>query len=120
MKRAQVIAFSLVAVQTLTTAGCSHRQSQAPVRGPVTVHVAPVLIERASLPITATGTLALKDEVPLSFKVGGVVARTSIKCELRFCLKLKSYVISFLGTNNVQIEKLRAGRNSCVTTFGQS
>src|SRR5262245_2293166 len=74
MKRAQVIAFSLVAVQTLATAGCSHQQAQAPVRGPVTVHVAPVLFERAASPITATATLARTDEVPFSFTVGGAVA----------------------------------------------
>jgi len=78
MKQTQVIAVSLVAVQTLAAAACSHQQAQRPARGPVTVRVAPVRIERASPPITATGTLALKDEVPLSFKVGGVVARVFV------------------------------------------
>jgi len=78
MKQTQFIAVSLVAVQTLAAAACSHQQAQRPARGPVTVRVAPVRIERASPPITATGTLALKDEVPLSFKVGGVVARVFV------------------------------------------
>jgi RND family efflux transporter MFP subunit len=45
---------------------------------PVVVRVAPVAIENLALPVTATGTLGLKEEVNLSFKVGGVVAQIRV------------------------------------------
>ena len=45
---------------------------------PVPVRVAPVTVERVALPVTATGTLGSKEEVTLSFKIGGVVARVRV------------------------------------------
>ncbi len=44
----------------------------------VAVHVAPVRVERMALPVNATGTLGAKEEVALSFKIGGVVARVMV------------------------------------------
>lgn len=42
---------------------------------PIAVRVQPVRVERLASPVNATGTLAPRDGVDLSFKVGGVVAR---------------------------------------------
>ena len=42
---------------------------------PVLVRLAEVEIEKMALPVTGTGTLGLKEELTLGFKVGGVVAR---------------------------------------------
>lgn len=60
-------------------AGCSrgaaeNRESEKP----VPVSVAPVTVDRVAVPVTATGTLGPKDDVTLSFKVGGVVARVLV------------------------------------------
>src|SRR2546427_1384301 len=41
----------------------------------IAVRVAPVSVDRLAPPVTATGTLGPKEEVTLSFKVGGVVSR---------------------------------------------
>jgi RND family efflux transporter MFP subunit len=77
MKRNRVITL-LVVLLTLAVSACSHREERPIARGLVAVSVAPVLTERASPPITGTGSLGLKDEVPLSFKVGGVVSRVFV------------------------------------------
>jgi multidrug efflux system membrane fusion protein len=45
---------------------------------PVSVRVAPVTLERVTRPVTATGTLGPKEEIPLSFKVGGVIAQLRV------------------------------------------
>jgi len=42
---------------------------------PVMVRLAPVELEKLAPPVSGTGTLGLKEELTLSFKVGGVVAR---------------------------------------------
>jgi membrane fusion protein, multidrug efflux system len=47
-------------------------------RQPVTVRAASVTDTMLSRPIVATGTVAPKDEIALSFKVGGVIARVSV------------------------------------------
>jgi len=54
-----------------TNAPAATREADAP----VAVRIQPVRTERMAAPISATGTLAPKDGVDLSFKVGGVVAR---------------------------------------------
>ena len=48
--------------------------------GPIVpVRVADVVTESAAEPITATGVVALRDEVALSFKIGGVVQHVSVR-----------------------------------------
>lgn len=54
------------------------KQAAANVAPPVSVAVAPVSAGGASAPITATGTFASRDEIPLSFKIGGIVARVLV------------------------------------------
>jgi len=50
-------------------------KSSSPEAVPVAVRVAPVVIEAVARPVVATGTLGPKEEVALSFKVGGVIGR---------------------------------------------
>jgi RND family efflux transporter MFP subunit len=59
--------------------GCSSGNAQTrSADAPVPVRVAAVSVERAAVPVVATGTLGPKDDVTLSFKVGGVVARVLV------------------------------------------
>src|SRR5437870_7881792 len=51
------------------------RAASPPVTDAIAVRVAPVSVDRVAPPVTATGTLGPKEEVTLSFKVGGVVSR---------------------------------------------
>jgi len=61
-------------------AGCSRARSEsAPASAAaVPVRVAPVTQAAVSRPVIATGTLGPKEEVPLSFKIGGVVGRVLV------------------------------------------
>ncbi len=75
MNRLAIAPLALVVV-----AGCSRARSEAPPRvaDAVPVRVAPVAVEAVAQPVTATGTLGPKEEVPLSFKIGGVVGRVLV------------------------------------------
>ena len=67
---------SLALLLPLALAACSRgRAGVAPVHDAVAVRLAPVTIERIARPVSATGVLGPKEEVPLSFKVGGVIGR---------------------------------------------
>jgi RND family efflux transporter MFP subunit len=60
----------------LALAACSRGRVEAAIaRDAIAVRLAPVTLERIARPVTATGLLGPKEEVPLSFKVGGVVGR---------------------------------------------
>ena len=41
----------------------------------IPVHIAPITEDSAAQPVTATGVIALRDEITLSFKIGGVVSQ---------------------------------------------
>ena len=45
----------------------------------IPVRLAPVTDDSAAQPVTATGVIALRDEVTLSFKVGGVIAQVLVR-----------------------------------------
>src|SRR2546425_9917959 len=62
---------------SLVVVACSpgRPDSPPPADTPVPVRVAPVSIEAIARPVSATGVLGPKEEVPLSFKVGGVIGR---------------------------------------------
>ena len=67
--------FALLILVPLALEGCSPKDSgNSPVQDPIAVKTAPVEVQRLSLPVTASGTLGSKEEVPLSFKLGGVVS----------------------------------------------
>jgi RND family efflux transporter MFP subunit len=66
---------------SIAIVGCARGRAAAPgarAEAPVAVRVAPVTLERVTQPVTATGTLGPKEEVPLSFKVGGVIAQMRV------------------------------------------
>src|SRR5262245_31149721 len=70
MKRSLISVLAIAVV-----AGCSRGGAPAPGPGPVPVRVAPITVDRVGPPVTVSGTLGPKEDVTLSFKVGGVVAR---------------------------------------------
>ncbi len=64
---------------SLIAVACTRGNAEAPrVATPVSVRVAPVAVEAIVRPVVATGTLGPKDDVSLSFKVGGVIARVLV------------------------------------------
>lgn len=66
----------LLPLLALPLGACTNSKAAVPAASaPVAVRVEAVRVERMASPIGATGTLAPKDGVDLSFKVGGVVAR---------------------------------------------
>ncbi len=62
----------------LTVACASGGAETAPASGPRAVRTAPVTVERLAPPVSASGTLGPKEEIALSFKVGGIVSRVSV------------------------------------------
>ena len=61
---------------SLALVACARGRAAAPpASDAVAVRVAPVSVDRIAPPVTATGTLGPKEEVTLSFKVGGVISR---------------------------------------------
>jgi RND family efflux transporter MFP subunit len=71
----------LILLLPAALATCTRGRAEAPTPPadtPVAVRVVPVSIERVARPVTATGTLGPKEEVTLSFKVGGVIGRVLV------------------------------------------
>ena len=54
------------------------KTSNANANPPVTVDVATVTTDAIAQPVTVTGTFGSRDEIPLSFKIGGVIARVVV------------------------------------------
>lgn len=70
----------MMVLPMLVLAACGRdAQAEAP-RGPdaVAVRTAPVTREWVTRPVEATGTLHSKDEIQLSFKIGGIVAQVLV------------------------------------------
>ncbi len=63
-----------LALESCTRSSAADRS----VAAPVAVRVAPATVQRVALPLTASGTLGPKEEVALSFKIGGVIARVLV------------------------------------------
>jgi len=66
---------------SIAIAGCAQGRAAAPGAREdtlVAVRVGHVAFELVTRPVTATGTLGPKEEVPLSFKVGGVIAQMRV------------------------------------------
>jgi RND family efflux transporter MFP subunit len=77
-----VAALAIAAVAVIVAIGCARRhRAEAQVGSAPEVHVrtAAVLDTVMAQPVRATGTLTSKEEVPLSFKVGGVIARIEVE-----------------------------------------
>jgi membrane fusion protein, multidrug efflux system len=61
---------------TLALAACGREHAAVPpALDAVPVRLAPVTRERVARPVAATGVLGPKEEVPLGFKIGGVIGR---------------------------------------------
>ncbi len=75
------VAVALFAGVALLAAGCGRSHGNAGSAGPREVAVRTAAVESAqvSRPVLATGVLAGKEEVPLAFKVGGVIARIDVE-----------------------------------------
>lgn len=70
---------ALLILVPLALGGCSPADSKrGPVQDPIAVKLAPVQVERMALPVTATGVLGPKEDIALSFKLGGVVSRVLV------------------------------------------
>ncbi len=64
----------------MLVAGCKPAPVQEAVKiEAVKVRVAPVVKQEISVPVRSSGYVAMSDEVKLSFKTGGIVARTYVK-----------------------------------------
>jgi len=69
----------LLAAAAFATAGCSKSPDKAHAADqPIPVRVAAIRVDHVAVPVRATGTLGPKEDVALSFKVGGVVARVLV------------------------------------------
>ncbi|MGH7447102.1 MAG: hypothetical protein ACRELT_06060, partial [Longimicrobiales bacterium] len=71
-------AVALLSVVVLTACGRSAAQDAPAVDERTAVRSAPVERAMVSRPITASGTVAPKDEIALSFKIGGVIERIAV------------------------------------------
>ena len=71
---------ALAPIATLIVLACTRGNAESSALGttPVAVRVVPVAIEAVARPVIATGTLGPKEEVALSFKVGGVIGRVLV------------------------------------------
>jgi membrane fusion protein, multidrug efflux system len=70
-----------ILVLSFGIAGCARGRAAAPdarEKTLVAVRVGRLAFELVTRPVTATGTLGPKEEVPLSFKVGGVIAKLRV------------------------------------------
>lgn len=74
----RMLALATFAVSGFVIAGCGHAaQGAVTSEAAIPVRVAPVA-SAGSASISATGTLGAKDEIPLAFKIGGVVSSVSV------------------------------------------
>jgi membrane fusion protein, multidrug efflux system len=70
---------AFAAIASLVAVACTRGNAEGPaLTTAVSVRVAPVAIEAIARPVVATGTLGPKEEVSLSFKVGGVIERVLV------------------------------------------
>jgi RND family efflux transporter MFP subunit len=81
-RRSLVLAAAIATLAlALAAAGCvAKRAAHAPdAAAPINVTTAAVRDSELSRPVVATGVLSADEEVPLSFKVGGVIATVSVE-----------------------------------------
>lgn len=78
--RPSIAGLMILAAPVILTAchGGSAQESDPGARNAVVVRTAPVAWERISRPIVASGTFSPKDEIALSFKIGGVVEAVEV------------------------------------------
>lgn len=106
-----IVAMRAIGVIVLA-AGCSgvSADDQPRVAEAIPVRVAPVISAEYAEPVEATGTLTTRDELELSFKVGGIVARI-VAQEGTFVRKGELLATLDLREINAHLEKARTGLN---------
>jgi membrane fusion protein, multidrug efflux system len=75
MKKTLLMVLAIPILGAACARGAAHEVANVPA---IPVRVAPVTRSAVSLPIVGTGTLGAKDEIQLSFKVGGVIDRVTV------------------------------------------
>lgn len=102
---------TLMAVLPVVAAACT-RGDAAPRSdaAPVPVEVATAEVRAAAAPVFASGMLGAKEEVPLSFKIGGVVAVAKVESGDRVAA---GQVLAELAPAEIgaEVEKARQGRD---------
>lgn len=69
---------TLVLATAVVACSKGSAESGSSAADPVAVRIAPVAIEAIARPVLATGTVGPKEEVTLSFKVGGIIGRVLV------------------------------------------
>jgi multidrug efflux system membrane fusion protein len=85
MRRGRTGTLAVMALSVLAS-GCGvggAQETGAAEREPVSVRTAPVQKVVVARPIAATGTFGPKDEIALSFKIGGIVAQVAVDAGAR-------------------------------------
>jgi multidrug efflux system membrane fusion protein len=73
------LALILLLAASIAAEGCGRSGAETHLADrAVPVRVAPAAVDRVAVPVAATGTLGPKEDVALSFKIGGVVARVLV------------------------------------------
>jgi len=73
------LVLAVTACSTSDAGGRDVTVATGDVSGSIPVRLAPVTDDSAAQAVTATGVIALRDEVTLSFKIGGVVAQVLVR-----------------------------------------
>jgi RND family efflux transporter MFP subunit len=73
------LAFAVTACSTSDAGGRDTTLAMGDVSTAIPVRLAPVTDDSAAQPVTATGVIALRDEVTLSFKIAGVIAQVLVR-----------------------------------------
>ena len=63
----------------MLSAACRHAEIKSDSAGPVRVRVTGLITESVSIPVHTTGTLVASEELKLSFKTGGIVAKIFVR-----------------------------------------
>jgi RND family efflux transporter MFP subunit len=106
---APLLAAALVAALVATVAACSQAESTVAEK-PTPVRIAAATTGPATPPIAATGQVASQDEMRLSFKLGGVIRRISVRegDEVRQGQRLAEIELAEVGAQVEQARQLAA------------
>lgn len=113
--------FVLLSSAVVGLSGCGDRTAGAAddttaVAAPIPVRTAVVESRVASPAVIATGTLGAKEEIPLAFKIGGVIER--IDAEAGQSVRAGAVLAQLVQTEiNAQVESARQGRDKAQRDF---
>ncbi len=101
---------ALLPALLLAGCGAADDEPETETAATIPVRVAQPSLRRTQPPITLTGTLGAKEEIPLAFKVGGVVARVAVEAGARV---REGQVLAELSLTEIeaQVSAAREGRD---------